>query len=81
MNDESLVERRDVTLGPRVKAMRIIDAGLAGSERVIVRGLQRARPGITVVAEDADAGGAPAVGRASGGASWSNSVRRQRTCR
>jgi len=43
-----------VTPGPRLEHERIIDAGLEGSEQVIVNGLQRARPGIEVTVVPAD---------------------------
>jgi membrane fusion protein (multidrug efflux system) len=48
VGDEDKVESRYVELGPKVDAQRIIEKGLDGSERVIVEGLQRARPGIIV---------------------------------
>ena len=51
-NDENVVERRDVALGQRLGELRIIESGLEGSDRVIVKGLQRARPDITVVPDE-----------------------------
>lgn len=45
---EDKVESRYVTMGPKVGDRRIIEDGLGGTEQVIVRGLQRARPGIPV---------------------------------
>ena len=51
-----LVVRRPVTLGKLIKGERIIEDGLDGSERVIVSGVQRARPGIVVDAMEAEAG-------------------------
>jgi RND family efflux transporter MFP subunit len=45
---QNVVQRRDVELGPREGAERIIRGGLEPTERVIVRGIQRARPGVTV---------------------------------
>ncbi len=56
-----MVERRDVALGERLKDLRIIDSGLEGSERVIVRGLQRARPGVNVAPQEENAA-APSAG-------------------
>jgi RND family efflux transporter MFP subunit len=49
--EKNLVERRDVTVGPVVERMRVIEAGLNGDERIITNGLQRARPGAPVSPE------------------------------
>lgn len=43
-----VVERRTIELGPIIDGMRSIKAGLDGSERVVIRGLQRVRPGSVV---------------------------------
>jgi membrane fusion protein, multidrug efflux system len=48
VNDKNKVVERPVTLGPLQDGMRVIDAGLAAGERVIVNGVQRVRPGVTV---------------------------------
>ena len=48
VNAENVVARRDVTLGDKTGRQRIIAEGLEVDERVIVNGLQRARPGLTV---------------------------------
>lgn len=45
---ENKLERRTVTLGPPRFGLRIIRTGLKGDEQVVLRGLQRIRPGITV---------------------------------
>lgn len=45
---EDKVERRSVALGPRYEGMRVIETGLTTDDRVIVNGLQRARPGLKV---------------------------------
>jgi hypothetical protein len=37
-----------VKLGPVVEGLRVVSEGLAPSDWVIVNGIQRARPGITV---------------------------------
>lgn len=42
---DNIVQVRPVTLGPTEGSMRVIASGLTGDERVIVRGLLRARPG------------------------------------
>ena len=61
VNAEGVVERCDVALGERLKDLRIINSGLDGSERVIVKGLQRARPGVNVAAQEANTA-APSAG-------------------
>jgi multidrug efflux system membrane fusion protein len=39
---------REVTLGASVNGLRVVKAGLAANERIVVNGLQRIRPGATV---------------------------------
>ncbi|MDB6093096.1 MAG: rane protein [Verrucomicrobia bacterium] len=53
--DDNTVGYRAVKLGPLVDGQRIVRDGLHAGERIIVNGLQRARPGMTVVAEYAPA--------------------------
>jgi len=48
VNDENTVEHRRVTVGSRVDDDRIITSGASTGDWVVVRGLQRARPGIKV---------------------------------
>jgi len=48
VNDQNIVELRRVKIGSLDGAMRAVSEGLAESDRVIVNGLQRARPGATV---------------------------------
>jgi multidrug efflux pump subunit AcrA (membrane-fusion protein) len=43
--NDGTVERRNVKLGPLEGAMRVVREGVTVQEWVIVRGLQRARPG------------------------------------
>ncbi len=45
---ENKVESRYITRGALIDANRIVEQGLAADERIIVEGIQRARPGITV---------------------------------
>ena len=52
VNSEGTVEARYVTPGDKVGAERIILKGLSPTDRVIVKGLQRARPGIAVKAQE-----------------------------
>jgi RND family efflux transporter MFP subunit len=49
----NIVDRLDVTPAERVDQNRIIESGIEGNERVIVSGLQRARPGIVVAPTEA----------------------------
>lgn len=42
---------REVILGPSVDGMRVILSGLKAGERIVVNGLQRVRPGVTIKPE------------------------------
>ncbi len=58
---DNTVEIRPVTPGPRVGSMWVIEEGLTPGEKVVVEGLQKVRPGMTVkavpvTAEEAAAG-------------------------
>lgn len=55
VNDKNVVEARTVELGASIEGNRIIASGLTGDERVIVNGLQHARPGSPVSPEEAPA--------------------------
>jgi multidrug efflux pump subunit AcrA (membrane-fusion protein) len=46
--DDGKVAYRPVKLGPLDSGMRIVREGLAANDKVIVRGLQRVRPGAAV---------------------------------
>lgn len=48
VNDENVVQYRSIELGAKVDGARVITGGLDGGERVIVRGVQRAREGLKV---------------------------------
>lgn len=50
LNDEQQVVRKVVTLGPISHGLRVIRSGILGSDRVILSGQQRARPGMEVLA-------------------------------
>lgn len=56
---EGKVEARPVTVAQSRGDRWVITAGLAGGERVIVEGLQRARPGATVQAQEGSSSAAP----------------------
>ena len=62
VGDDNKVAYRRVELGDLVDGLRIVTAGLASGERIVVDGLQRIRPGATVapqlVAMTAMSGGA-----------------------
>ena len=51
---KGIVQRRDVELGLTVGDERVVDSGIAADDRVIVNGLQRARPGNPVNAVTGD---------------------------
>ena len=53
VNDKNVVEQRNVTPGPVVDNMTVIEKGLDGTERVIVNGIQRVRPGSPASPEEA----------------------------
>lgn len=57
VDDENTVERKNVGVGGRYGAQRVIREGLDVDSRVVVNGLQRARPGIVVDPETAPAAG------------------------
>lgn len=56
VNDEDVVEQRQVEVGSRIDDLRVIEKGLRAEDWVIVNGLQRARPGARVAATRAGGG-------------------------
>jgi len=54
VNTENTVERRDVETGQRIDGLIVIEDGLQAGDRVVVKGVQRARPGRTVAPEEVD---------------------------
>jgi RND family efflux transporter MFP subunit len=50
--DDGTVGTKLVELGPIVEGLRVILSGLAATDRVVIDGLQRARPGQKVTAEE-----------------------------
>jgi RND family efflux transporter MFP subunit len=62
---ENVARQKYVTLGPVVDGLRVITAGLAPDDRVIVSGLMRARAGVKVTPQEANAAPAPANGASS----------------
>ena len=61
---ENKVEQRFVTLGPLVGRDRVIREGLAPTDKVVVNGLMRVRPGVTVAPQEVKAADASAPGAA-----------------
>lgn len=51
VNGESRVEVRSVELGPLINGLRVVRKGLGADDRVIIAGIQRARPGVSVTAQ------------------------------
>ena len=50
--DDGTVGTKRVELGPMVEGLRVIRSGLAPTDRIVIDGVQRARPGAKVTAED-----------------------------
>ncbi|MGB3704886.1 efflux RND transporter periplasmic adaptor subunit [Castellaniella sp.] len=48
VDDANTVSYREVTLGASREGWRVVQAGLTAGDRVVVNGLQRVRPGVTV---------------------------------
>jgi RND family efflux transporter MFP subunit len=62
VNPENKVEYRAVKLGPVVDGLRVVREGLKPGEYIVVNGLQRVRPGITVAPQRVAMGVKPGVG-------------------
>lgn len=60
VNKDNMVQYQPVVIGPLVDGMRVINQGLKKTDRVIINGLQRTRPGTPVTPVDAKAVGASA---------------------
>lgn len=54
VNEKDEVVFRPVQLGFAIDRMRVIDSGLSATDRIIVKGLQRVRPGIKVTPKSND---------------------------
>ena len=55
VDDDDLVQRRNVTLGQREGVDWVVESGLEQDNRVIVNGVQKVRPGISVTATPVEA--------------------------
>jgi len=53
VNDENVVEVRPVKLGVADAGLRVIESGLKADDRVVINGLQKARPGSKVAPDEA----------------------------
>ncbi len=65
VNDQNVVERRDVTLGRVTDGLQVVDAGLKPDDWVIVNGIQRVRDAIKVDPKRQPMPGSQATGAAS----------------
>ena len=61
VDDQGVVEQRPVSVGSAVGEMRVIEKNLKATDRVVVNGLQKARPGLKVKAVEAKPSGEAAV--------------------
>jgi len=52
VNQENVVEYRPVQLGIALNGRRVIESGISSGDRIVVNGLQRARPGAPVTPEE-----------------------------
>jgi multidrug efflux system membrane fusion protein len=48
VKNDKTIEYRPVTLGPLVDGLRVVRSGLRTGEHIVISGLQRVRPGVTV---------------------------------
>jgi multidrug efflux system membrane fusion protein len=59
--DDGTVGTKLVELGPMVEGLRVVRSGLAATDRIVIDGVQRARPGQKVTAQDGKIEAAPAA--------------------
>ena len=52
VTDDGTVKPKVITLGPIVKGLRVVRTGLEETDRVVINGIQRARPGQKVTPEE-----------------------------
>ncbi|WP_458756809.1 efflux RND transporter periplasmic adaptor subunit [Afipia sp. TerB] len=48
VTDDNKAQYREVTLGPSIEGLRAVTSGLKAGERIVVKGLQRLRPGAVI---------------------------------
>jgi RND family efflux transporter MFP subunit len=68
VGDDGKVDYRAITTGPIVDGLRVVRDGLKPGERIIVNGLQRVRPGMTVKPRIVPMEGEPATAAPAAGA-------------
>jgi RND family efflux transporter MFP subunit len=61
VDDKQAVQYRPVTVGPLHGELRVVTSGLKAGERIVVSGLMRARPGMTVQPQPVAMDAAPAA--------------------
>ncbi|MGF1611753.1 MAG: efflux RND transporter periplasmic adaptor subunit [Kiloniellales bacterium] len=54
IDDEGVVSTKEIRPGPRIDGYRVVREGLTGDETIVVNGLLRVRPGITVTPQLAE---------------------------
>lgn len=52
VTEDGTVATKKIQLGPIVDGLRVVRSGLAATDRIVIEGLPRARPGQKVTAED-----------------------------
>ncbi|MCS5516707.1 hypothetical protein NWF32_22430 [Pseudomonas qingdaonensis] len=52
MDKDNKADYRAVELGPKLEGLRIVRSGLSKEDRIVVKGLQRVRPGSPVSPEE-----------------------------
>ena len=63
VDGDNVARLKKVTLGPLVDGLRVITDGLTADDNIIVNGLMRARPGVTVTPQRSNIAAAQAAGR------------------
>jgi membrane fusion protein, multidrug efflux system len=51
VDDAGKVTTKPIRLGPRIYGYRVVRSGLTGNETIVINGLMRVRPGVTVKPE------------------------------
>ncbi|MHB1038096.1 MAG: efflux RND transporter periplasmic adaptor subunit [Pirellulales bacterium] len=78
VNKDNVVQSRRVKLGSLQDELRVIESGIGPEDRVIVNGLQRARPGMTVAPQEAKHDAATTEPKTPGKATPSDATRTPR---
>ena len=59
VDDDNMVQPRPVKLGPMIDGLRVVRDGLTPEDRIVIRGLLRARPGNPVAPTEEVLDGTP----------------------